>query len=184
LAFVLAFSGSAFAQNQNVNASAEVIASISTSSKTDVSFGQIDPDLTPTPTLDPDDPANNQGVSGSFQMGNFLVTHANKTVTITFSDITLEETSDGTTPVASDKDILDYALSVAVENGDATTASGSPTAANTTLVNSGDNINTDASTSHTIWVGGDLSLNTDAASNGLDAATYYGTVSFTFDYTL
>lgn len=178
-AFLLLAGGTAFAQNASVSVTADatVLADITAITQTNVNFGNVDPDLSPTPTLDVDT-YTISGVSGNPTFGLVeLSGSGGQTIAVSWNggNNTLE-LSDG----ASTPNTLDYSITAAYTD---VAHDGAIAGANTTEISSnGGTITLDNSDSNgTIVLGGTLS---NPSTSPLPAGTYDGTFNVTFDYSL
>ena len=179
LAFVLAFSGSAFAQN-TIEASAEVVTDVSYDQSQDVNFGIIDQDITANqPTLSPEAGGSNSNVTGGNQQLGFLVFSGseNAAFQITNSEVTLTETNSSSTVTFTPNFCFDNS-DTSGDNGCQDTAEG---AGNDVTVTAGS-----FSGTGTLWIGGNLNTPEDGtgqSTNSLAAGSYSNTFDVTVDYT-
>jgi hypothetical protein len=166
LAFVLVFSGSAFAQNApDITASADIVQDLSFTKNNDLSFGQISNSQTANAVLDPN--GTDSDVGNNTTYGEIEIAGApSSSIIISFNNVT--ELSDGSTNTIGFT--ADYS------------GSKSSGAAGSTDLNTGSSntVTTEASNGkYFIYYGGTLA-GTDI--NGTPTGTYEATISTTINY--
>jgi len=175
LVITLIATSGVLAQDNIVDASAEVLANISFDAEQAVNFGNVQPDLAPTPDLDPANNTSSGVQGGSVQFGYLLFSGApNQDVVIGISGGT-SGTPDQETLTSGGNQIT-YDIEVAEVAGDQTGSNPSGT-----IITDGAQVSlTDTNGDHTLWIGGQLSGSTPSPA---PAGTYSGTVVFDIDYT-
>ena len=179
LAFVLALSGSVYAQN-SITASADVVASVSVEgTPLNLSFATVSQDLSAnTPTVNPTDGTASDIENGTPQVGRLVLSGtADASISITYSK---NDLTDG------NSNSITFNPDVVGKSGDGSSAShaddytsGGTAVTLTTGANDdgGSNIVFDGSGFFTIWVGGELSGTASQPSG-----RYTGNQTFTVTY--
>ncbi|MEL7834045.1 hypothetical protein [Fodinibius sp. Rm-B-1B1-1] len=181
LAFVLAFSGSALGQSENISATAQVITNIATDVAQDVNFGNIDPSLASTPTLDVTN-GNTSNTDGAGQLGYVHVTSGepDQSVTVEWNG------GSNTTNLGRDgnPETIEWTIEVGSVGGNVTSGGGTDISSNNGTAG---NVTLDGSGLTTLIFGGQL---TGKSTTGdLPADTYTsgfgdGDVAVTISYDL
>ena len=167
LAFVLAFSGSAFAQQADVTASAEIVTSITVSQNQNLNFGQIESSQTEDATIDPN--GTNEFVGSQAQYGKATIAADPQVdVTVTFSDLTeLAEQNDTDGTPSTIGFSSNY------------TGNASDNASSSSDISDGATVTTGTDGNYYIYLGGTLTGG-DISEGGL----YSGTITVTADFVL
>ena len=174
LAFVLAFSGSVFAQT-DITASAQIVNSISVDGNTDnLQFGQLQGNFSQTPTIDPLSGNSNLG-SGTTQAGRATITadpNVDFQVTVTAPD-ELENTADASATIPFTGHFYGDQDDDLSTGGDNTTLNTDGTANNVTT-------NGNSTGPHYyLHLGGELTPN---GSGSYAGGTYEGTITISVNY--
>lgn len=166
-AFSMTFSGSAFAQTADVTASASIVADLSVTKNTDLSFGQILNSQTADAVIDPND--TNSGTGSTTTLGKVTVVASDGAgLSISFTNPTdLSLTSDATQKIGftgnyTGKETDDAATSTDLNES---------TANEVTLGSAND--------TYYIYLGGTLD---GADIDGATTGTYEGTITVTVNY--
>ncbi len=165
LIFVLAFSGSAYAQDV-VNTYADVIQNVTYAKQTDLDFGTFSSSFSSTATIDPQG-STDSGVSGTrgsdYNAGKVFISGASaQTVTVSLDQSSIQLNALNITT-------NDYFTLNPIDMSHTTGHDGTNGGGNG-LTNGGDVI-LDSSGNATVWIGGDLTP-TDDGGNGIDPDTY------------
>ncbi len=170
---VILVTGSALAQtgvNADINASANVVATLTITKNTDIAFGSISSTTAGVVFLDPKSVASNY-VGSTAAVGTITISGANsQSIRVGWpANITL----------SNGANTLNYVLGVA---GLSTLNQGSSTPL--TLTGGYVNLMTSATGKYYLWVGGSLggSATTPAPLTGQTSGAYTGTASFTVEY--
>lgn len=177
IALVVAFSGTAFAQTQ-IDASAEVVTSLTNVQEQEVNFDVIDQDWTTDPSIDPSDGSTTDPSTSGFNsstnatVGLVSVTGtAGATVQVTVANsITLTNGTDNITF----NPVYNWSFDN-LTSGAPTNPEGSNVSADFTMTLDG---STDADGINTILIGGSLSK----AAGNLSSGSYTGNSTITIDY--
>jgi len=172
LAFVLAFSGSVFAQS--VTASAEILTQISYTADQGLNFGTFTTSMTAA-TIDPtnttgDSPNLNGSAGTDYTAGRYTISGSGtQTVSVTLdnSSVTLTNTTNSSSP---DDMTLSATLSQASGTSSTDRGGSSFTSGNNVTLSSGN---------ATIWIGGTLTPNDNGGVTGIDPGTYQNTADLT-----
>ena len=187
LAFVLASSGSVFAQtnlNQNITAKASVVNSVQFSDKQDVDFKQIQADITNatgvTPTIDPTSGPSHSGIDQGTPVVGYVEFTATGGQAITVTNPgtqTLTNQSNGNYEVTYNPNLC--IQDAAATNNSCNTAGGT---------NQDVSLNNLASGTGTVFIGGTLTDpkdGTNTSISNLDPGTYSkSSVPINIDYSL
>jgi len=184
LAFVLAFSGSVYAQNDVVNTYANVIQDVSYATQTDLNFGDFETSFTSgSATIDPLNASNDSGVNGTrgatdgYSAGKVFISGASDqsvTVDLNASTIQLTPQSGGSS---------DYFTLNPITMSHTTGQNSSNSGGNN--LPDGGQVDLDSSGDATVWIGGDLTP-TDDDGGGMSAVQYANesdltlTINYTF----
>jgi len=164
-AFVLAFSGSVFAQSY-VTASTQIVTSIAVKDSTSLQFGQLQNNFSSNPSIAPDGTSSNTG-TGTVQVGKATITGdpgVDFNVTVTAPS----NLSNGTDNIPFTADFLGS------QDNDATT-----TGDNTALTSGTQKkVTTNSSSNYYLFLGGSLT----APGSTISSGKYTGTIIINVSY--
>lgn len=173
LAFVLAFSGSVFAQSVDIGAGANVITQIQASQVDSIAFGDLDPNFSTSPSLDETTGSTNN-TSGTANIGIIqLNAEGGQSVNVSWNG-----SSNTTTLSDGSGNTITYNIQVASTDDNLTTGA---TGFSASSLSNGNPVTIDSNDgTSSITVGGNL----DTPSSALPSGVYSTSITFNFDYSL